>query len=38
MGWRTALLDIAINDFNSFEKEELVNYDVYQFGVLMVDQ
>ena len=33
MGWRTTLLDIAINDCNTFEKKELVNYDVYQFGV-----
>jgi hypothetical protein len=33
MSWRSSLLDIAINDFNTFEKEELVNYDVYQFGV-----
>jgi len=33
MSWRNSLLDIAVNDHNSFEKEELVNYDVYQFGV-----
>ena len=33
MSWRTSLLDVAVNDHNSFEKEELVNYDVYQFGV-----
>jgi hypothetical protein len=33
MSWRNSLLDIAVNEHNSFEKEELVNYDVYQFGV-----
>lgn len=33
MSWRTSLLDIAINEYNSFEKNELIDYDVYQFGV-----
>ncbi len=33
MSWRNFLLDIAINDFNAFNKKELVNYNVYQFGV-----
>lgn len=33
MSWRNSLLDIAINDCNIFDKDELVNYSVYQFGV-----
>ena len=33
MGWRTTLLDIAINDFNSFTKKDLKKYSIYQFGV-----
>jgi hypothetical protein len=33
MSWRSSLLDIAINDFKTFDNEELINYDVYQFGV-----
>ena len=33
MSWRSSLLDIAINDYNSFDRNELVEYDIYQFGV-----
>ena len=33
MSWRTSLLDVAINDCNTFDKEELKNCSVYQFGV-----
>jgi hypothetical protein len=33
MSWRTSLLDIAINEYNSFTKEELTQLDTYQFGV-----
>lgn len=33
MGWRTTLVDIAINDYNIFSKEQLRLMDVYQFGV-----
>lgn len=37
MGWRRSFLDIVINDYNIFSKEQLVNMDVYQFGVFTGD-
>lgn len=37
MGWRRSFLDIVINDYNVFSKEQLVNMDVYQFGVFTGD-
>ena len=37
MGWRRSFLDIVINDYNIFSKDELVNMDVYQFGVFTGD-
>ncbi len=33
MSWRRSILDITVNDYNIFSKEELVDMDVYQFGV-----
>ena len=30
-------MDIIINDYNTFEKEELIDYDVYEFGVFRGD-
>lgn len=37
MGWRNTLLDIGINDYNNFSKEELLNMNVYEFGVFSGD-
>ena len=37
MGWRKSYLDIVINDYNIFSKEELMHMDVYQFGVFTGD-
>jgi len=37
MSWRRSFLDIVINDYNIFSKEQLVNMDVYQFGVFTGD-
>jgi hypothetical protein len=37
MGWRSSYLDIVINDYNIFSKEELENMDVYEFGVFTGD-
>lgn len=35
--WRRSTLDIVINDYNQFSKEELKKYDLYQFGVFRGD-
>lgn len=35
--WRRSTLDIVINDYNEFSKEELREYNVYQFGVFRGD-
>jgi galactose-1-phosphate uridylyltransferase len=35
--WRRSIMDIIINDYNTFEKEELIDYDVYEFGVFRGD-
>lgn len=37
MSWRRSFLDIVINDYNIFSKKQLVNMDVYQFGVFTGD-
>lgn len=35
--WRRSIMDIVINDYNTFEKEDLKNFDVYEFGVFRGD-
>lgn len=35
--WRRSIIDIVINDHNTFLKTELINFDVYQFGVFRGD-
>lgn len=35
--WRRSIMDIVINDYNTFEKEDLKNYDIYEFGVFRGD-
>ena len=35
--WRRSIMDIVINDHNTFDKNELINYDVYEFGVFRGD-
>jgi len=37
MGWRKTLLDIAINDYTDFDRKELSEMDVYEFGVFTGD-
>jgi hypothetical protein len=37
MSWRRTVFDITVNDYNIFSKEELVDMDVYQFGVFTGD-
>ena len=34
MGWRSSLLNLAFNDHNIFTKDQLKDFDIYQFGVL----
>ena len=37
LSWRRTLIDIVINDYNIFDKKDLHNYDVYEFGVFRGD-
>ena len=34
MGWRSSLLNLAFNNYNIFTKDQLKDFDIYQFGVL----
>lgn len=35
--WRRNIMDIVINDYNTFDKEDLKNFDIYEFGVFRGD-
>ena len=35
--WRRSIMDIVINDYNTFDKDDLMNYDIYEFGVFRGD-
>lgn len=35
--WRKTTLDIVFNDYNIFSRDQLTNFDVYQFGVFRGD-
>ena len=35
--WRRSIMDIVINDYNTFDKKDLKNFDIYEFGVFRGD-